>query len=467
MFSYKYLVPIGILICTLLQPNDCLGQKTKPKSSTTTTTSKAKPVPPSAPKDTAIVKLFKNPALVRWTKTFKGRFDDAARVDVALGYDGTNCLGYLTYLKSRTRFRLQGTIDSNGLNLEERDMAHAKTGSLKGTIEGRHLDLEWTNADNSLGSRIEGDEIPPQYKVELGCDDNKWSSRYITRFNDARCDMVLVRSQNGALDGFLWVEADDRTYKLKGEIKFNGDYELEALAKGDRLAAMLSGNLKPGQNTLCKWIGSGEHRDFKFILKDHFKLGCYDYADYASSYDVLYPVTPCAGCNSWMDNQVTNWVERCNASFAAKKVPLSPGGRNAQRASAWSEIACWTDNLFSGYLTFSDTWTDQAQGICYNFDLRTGKQIELESLFQKSFNYKNWFNDFAAKEMPKLYAFASDPKYRERLSSEGFPLVVIRRDGFEMSTLFHPQYGRQTLFIPYESLKPYLKRDGAIAEFLK
>jgi hypothetical protein len=164
---------------------------------------------------------------------------------------------------------------------------------------------------------------------------------------------------------------------------------------------------------------------------------------------------------------VNVWVERCNATFSAKKTPLVPVNRNTQRASVWPEIGCWTDNIFSGYLTFVDTWSAQAQGIAYNFDLRTGKEILLEDLFQKSFNYKVWMTEYTAKEMPKLSAFASDPVYREWLSKEGFPLVLIRREGLEMSTLFHPQYGRQTIFVPYKTLKPNLRRDSVIAEFIK
>ncbi len=195
-------------------------------------------------RDTAIAKLFDKPATIKWAKVFKGRIDDGAMVDVSLGFDGKNCRGYITYAKSRTRFRLEGTMDSTGFQLEERDMARALTGTLRGAIQGRHLEAEWSQCRQYFGSRIEADEVPPGQSTTLNCSDNKWSSRYITRYNNARCDMVLVRSQNGALDGFLWVEADGRTYKLKGELKADGGYEMEALGSADRLVAMLSGSMK-------------------------------------------------------------------------------------------------------------------------------------------------------------------------------------------------------------------------------
>jgi hypothetical protein len=454
-----------VLFFTL--PNFVFSQKSNPAPPAKNTP--VKTLPPTAPaaKDTAVAKLFEKPADIKWVRNFKGRLDDASVVDLALGFDGKNCRGYFSYAKSRTRFRLEGTLDSSGFNLEERDMARGLTGRLRGTYKNHHLEAEWTNHDNSLGSRLSAEEVPPGQTVTLNCSDNKWSSRYITRYNNARADMVLVRTQNGALNGFLWTEADDKTYRIKGEILPDGNYELEALLPNGKVAALLQGNLKPGQNTDCNWVGSGERRLFKFALKEHLVMGCYDYADYASSYDVLYPRTPCAGCNTWLDQQVNNWVTRCKSTFSEKKIALSPANRHAQRASAWPEIACWTENVFAGYLTFSDTWTEQSQGISFNFDLKTGKAIALEDLFNKGFNAKAWLEDYARKEMPKLGSFATDPKYREWLSSAGFPLFAIRREGLEISTLFNPQYGRQTLLIPYAVLKPNLRKEAAVAVFFK
>lgn len=93
--------------------------------------------------------------------------------------------------------------------------------------------------------------------------------------------------------------------------------------------------------------------------------------------------------------------------------------------------------------------------------------IGLTDLFNSTFNAKQWLDDYAKKEMPKLAAFSSDPKFREWLNQSGFPLFSIRREGLELSSLFHPQYGRQTPTVPYEQLKPYMKKDNPAAEFVK
>ena len=454
------------MLTTLATPLS--AQKSKDSAPKSTVPAGNPGTPAAAPvKDSAVCKLFEKPASIKWVKTFKGRIDDVSLVDIVLGYDGQNCRGYMTYVKSHVRFRLHGTLDNEQLRLEERDPSNALTGMIQGELKGRQLDANWSNAANTLGSRLEAEEPQPGQTLSTGCAENKWANRYITRYNGARADMVLIRMHNGALDGFLWVEADAKTYTLRGELKADDTYELEALLPSGKTAGLLQGNLQNQQGTDCKWVGSGERRTFNFTVKDKLQFGCFDYADYRSSYDAIYPRSACANCNTWLDQQVTAWVNQCKTTLAAQKDPLSPATRASSRAGCWADIVCWTENVFTGYLTFTETWNEDAQGKSFNFDLRSGKEITFNDLFNKSFNAKTWLENYAKKESPKLPQFASDPKYREWISKSGFPLYTLRRDGLELSTLFHPVYGRQILLVPYLDLKPYMKKDNPVADFVK
>ena len=85
----------------------------------------------------------------------------------------------------------------------------------------------------------------------------------------------------------------------------------------------------------------------------------------------------------------------------------------------------------------------------------------------KGFNAKSWLDAYARKEAPKLQAFAADAGYRAWLDKNGFPLYTLRRDGLELSTPFHPVYGRQRLLIPYAELKPYMKKENPVADLVR
>ncbi|MDX2282026.1 MAG: hypothetical protein NW218_20720 [Saprospiraceae bacterium] len=453
-----------LLLLVLVLPVLAWGQK-KETASPAATSTVSVPLPPVA--DSAIQKLFNNSTALKWIKRLKGRIDDVYLVDIALGSDGRNCKGYLTYIKSKTRFQISGPLEKDQIVLEERDANNYVTGQIKGTFNGTRLEGSWSNNNNSLGSRIEAEIIQPGQTVVTSCAENKWACRYITRYNGGRADMVLIRMHNGALEGFLWVEADRNTYTLKGELKTDGTYDLEALLPNGKTGGLISGNLSNPTAITANWVGSGEKRSFSFSQKDKLVFGCLDYADYRSGFDAIYPRTACTACNTWLDQQVNGWMSACRTAVAAKQEPLNAASRSAHRGSCWSDIVCWTENILSGYLTFTDTWTPDAQGKSFNFNLKTGKEITLADLFVKSFNAKSWLDEYWKRESPKMRQFASDPAYREWINKVGFPLFALRRDGLELSTLFHPVYGQQHLLVPYADLKPYLRKDHPVAEFVK
>lgn len=438
----------------------------KPAATKPAATKPTVPAKPAA-RDTSVAGLFEPGAKLQWVKFFRGRFDDVSEVVVSLGFDGANCRGYLTYSKSQERFRLNGTLEGVVLLLDEMDSKNEVSGHLTGTLQGEQLDADWMNASNTLGSRLEAQEVTAKKPVNLHCGDNKWVNRYVARWNNGRVDMVLARVNNSVLNGYLWIESDNKTYTLAGKIFPDDHFEMQALLPNGKTAAHLQGNLKIPQAVECNWVGSGEKRAIKMAMRESLVVGCLEYADHSSSYDALYPRTRCENCNKVLDSHVNDWVTQCKTTIAAQKKPPTPATRNTLRASSWYDITCWTETLFCGYLTFSESWKNETEGHSFNFDLRSGKEIIFEDLFNRNFNAKEWFAEYARKESPKMSKFAADPQFREWLSRDGFPMFTIRRDGLELSTIFHPIYGQQHLTVPYATLKPYMRKDNPIADLVK
>ncbi len=438
----------------------------KPAATKPAAPAKLLPAGPAA-KDTAVAALFDQGAALQWIKFFRGRFDDVSEVALSLGYDGSNCRGFLTYSKSQERFRLNGTLEGVVLLLEELDGKNEVSGHLTGTLQGEQLAADWANAANTLGSRLEAQEVPSKKVINAPCGDNKWVNRYVARWNNGRVDMVLARVNNSVLNGYLWIETDNKTYSLAGKIFPDDHYEMQALLPNGKIAAHLQGSLKTPQATECNWVGSGEKRAIKLTMRENYQVGCLEYADYSSSYDALYPRTRCEACNKTLDQRVSDWVNQCKTTMTAQKKAGGPASRNILRASSWYEVTCWTETLFCGYLTFSESWKNETEGQSFNFDLRTGREITFDDLFNRNFNAKEWFAEYARKESPKMTKFAADPKFREWLNKEGFPMFTIRRDGLELSTIFHPVYGQQHLSVPYATLKPYMRKDNPIADLVK
>jgi hypothetical protein len=417
--------------------------------------------------ETLVEALFAPNTTLKWVKTFSGRMDDVSDIDILLGFDGTHCKGFLTYKESKTKLTLDGILDGEKLSLCEIDAHKDTSGFLKGNLVEKTLKADWTNFNNSIGSYLVCEEITSEIASFSHCGDNKWINKYSISYNGGNFEIILCRSNNGLLFGNSWIETGNLYYNLKGEIKDDGDFFVNLIKNDGSDAGSFQGNMQNKQTLGLDWATqAGKHQFFNFPLVETLSVGCYEFADYTNSYDVLFPKSRCVPCNVWMERKVAVWLTKCKGSFASNPQKENPSNRAAQRASAWTDISLWNEDLFCGTLTFTESWADDANGISFNFDLNTGKEITFEDIFIKKFDARTWLEDYEKKEIAKLPMIA-DKEFKNWIETEGFPLFLLQRDGVVLATPFHPVFGQQRISIPYSVLKPYLKKENPVAIFVK
>jgi hypothetical protein len=418
------------------------------------------------PMEAEVKALFDAPDKIQWVKYYDGRFDDTYGVRMALGFDGDFCRGWLEYYDSGLKLKLDGTLLGPVLRLKELDELGKPSGYLHGKIEGKKLTADWINHNNSLGSGVEMQEVEAGIKVQTFCGDGKWMHRYSGTSKYGDVELVLVKLQGDIALASLWYGGDNRSYDLRGTLKPDGKITLESELDDAKIKQWVEGQLA-SESVKASWTSSnGDIQSISLELKESLTLGCLAAADFLSSYDILYPQTANASANEKLAGVARLWEGRCKEAIASKRLTPIPANRNVLRASMWPEISCWSEDLLSGYLNYTDSWSGPAKGQAFNVNLKTGQMIRLEDLFQKSFDYDKWMNSYMRKESPKNPQFANDPKFREWLYEKGYTLFTIRRDGLKMSTLFHPIYGQQHLLISWTDLQPYLKPDAPVADLI-
>jgi hypothetical protein len=424
--------------------------------------------PSTFPKDSLIQRLFAPATPLKWVKKYAGRMDDVSDIELNLGFDGKNCKGFLTYLESNAKLQLVGVFnEKSGLNLVEIDANRDTSGYIKGKIEDKMLHADWNNYNNSIGSIIACEEISETKLGRSHCGDNKWINKYNVNYNGGNFEIILCRFNNGILFGNSWMETGNINYDLKGEITENGDFFINLYKSDGSEAGSFQGNMQSIQSLNLDWATKlGKHQYLVFPLVETLSVGCYEFADYTNSYDVLYPKTRCNTCNTWMERKVTTWLNRCKGSFASNPQKQNPKNRAAQRASGWVDISLWNEDLFCGTMTFTESWADEPNGVAFNFDLNTGKEIKVEDLFIKNFDAKNWLENYRLKEVLKLPQL-KETDFKNWIEQEGFPLFMLQREGIVLATPFHPVFGQQKITIPYSVLKPYLKVENPVAVFVK
>jgi hypothetical protein len=163
-----------------------------------------------------------------------------------------------------------------------------------------------------------------------------------------------------------------------------------------------------------------------------------------------------------MDKQAMNWVVTCRNKVQKVKTSnpsKKPYLRATERAYAWTDIVYLSEDLLSGYINFSNTWSDEDRTQMVNFDLKRGKTLTTEDILKG--NYKKFIRNQIKKEF-KQSLYYDLPEFRKWILKEGYTLFSIRKEGLYFSTKFNPIYGQQHVLIPYGKMKPYLRKNTVV-----
>ena len=396
--------------------------------------------------------MFKNHSKIQWIKHYKGRIDDLNDISVTLGYDGEACKGQLTYLRSNAQFDLAGAIVDQQIYLKEINSSKDVSGSLEGKMSKNTILGKWNNYNNSRGGNLLLTETDQELKFPSYCGDNKWIRKYNGVIGKDKVEIILQKESINKVSGYIFYNRKNQTFSFKGDI--NGLDKITLIVKDQKgnVAKKYTGNLQKDQLTL----------DSKkpFTPNDGLTIGCIEYADYMTGYDITYPKTTNAAFNQSMNEETEAWVKACrNHSEKIKKQSTSapPQKRATERGYAWSDVEYFNKNLISGFMTFSNTWTPGQKLIAFNFDFEKNSSIYLEDIFEKKKDYKKYIRNYIKKEI-KNHKYYSDSAFKKWVKKSDFPYFTIRQEGICFSTKFHMLYGRQSITIPYQQLKPFLKK---------
>jgi hypothetical protein len=404
--------------------------------------------------DTALLRIFEGQDELVWVRQYTGLLDDTYAMTANLGFDGYRVRGYLAYPSSPTRIRLDGTLLHDSLQLEERGPQDLLCGLWHGRLLDNQLLVDWRTPDGQRGARI---ELEHTHTAPV---DNFWLNRYVARWNGSWVELALMRSARGALTGSLYVESEQITVPLKGEISPDGQFLLETPLPNGEASVELSGQFRYLQAAKATYhTTNGELRTFALQLRDNMLTARMEYSDYQTAIDVVYPQTRCTDCNNSLQRQLDTWVRAVRASAAASGQTNTPPYRHTQRASGWTEVVYWDDRILSGFVLCQQSWADSTgRGVAFTFDLEEERPMDVRSLFVKNFDLDSWLAEYVRHEVPKIPGYTHRPAFRHWLDEGGFPLVCMAREGLCLSTYFHPVFGQQRMIVPWAALQAHLKK---------
>lgn len=402
------------------------------------------------------------------TLYYEGRMDDINKVKMTLNCVGNTCNGEFIYPKSGDRFRLKGTIDKDQFELEEYDRDNQLTGSLVGKIIGTAVEANWKNIDHSIGSTVVLQEVSAQYIDYADCGENKWIYAYEGQIDNKAVELILHKLDNHRIIGTAYFVKEKMNHSVQGELTSNNNLIIHLFHRDNQTnLGSIRAIYKNEQELNASFYRPNNSQSFAtFQLTGHIEMTCLEYADYYSSYDLLYPKSNDPLFDQIMSFLVKDWIKECKTiSTNSRQQPASPELRAQQRGYAWTEATFFSDHFFSGLLTFHSTWGNAKVTKAFNYDFANRASIELEDIFKRKFDYKTYIKEYIQKGLLSDNNYRYDIDYRSWIDRQQFHLFTVNNEGLVFFTDFHPVYGRKSICLPYKKIKGNLKKKNPIKRF--
>ena len=414
--------------------------------------------------EASVIKLFEKPTKIQWIKHYKGRIDDINDISIALAYDGRNCKGILRYLRSNETFYLDGKIKNNKIKLEEIDFKKRTSGYIQGQMVNDKIVGEWSNVDNTIAGKIKLEEVAEEAQTPSHCGNNKWLRIYSGKVNNEEVELILQKDVDTGVKGSIYFKTTKKS-KLAIGVTIKDHFIIKITELDGNVFGTLDLTKEGNRNKLKGTFtnSDGLVKTTPFRLVNQYGMDCVEFADYMTSYDFTFPKTKNAYFNKWIEEKVDKWVKSCHAYGYKQKVKNEPNpfSRTSLRAFGWTDVHLLNDRLFSGFLTFSKTWSKKEDCISFNFDRTAGKMLELNELFIEGFDYNTFIKNYIKIKSAQL-KLTKKAAFNDWIDREDFPLFTIRNEGLCFSSFFNPIFGQQHILLPFEKLRPYLKKDGPV-----
>ncbi len=417
--------------------------------------------------DAPLMQLFDKPDKVVWVKHYNGKIDDLHDVTVSLAYDGKHCKGQMKYLRSREIYGLAGYIKNEKIRLHEIDHNKNVSAYIDAKIENNAIVGDWSKHDNSISGNLMLNEANKAITLPTYCGKDKWVRTFSGLIDYKDVDLLLQVQSEGVIQGTAFFYNLNKTYSVIGDIGEQNKINVSIYDEQDNLYGTLSGYLSKKGIIEAGYTGKDDKQQMcSFWEQKEWPVSCVEYTEYMGSYDITYPRTKHAGFNEWLKRTSDEWLKECRHQIKSHKESgkkLTTADRLSVRAYGSCDLNFVSTTIVSGSMVLNTSWEDEVEVRAFNYDLKSGKNLTIEDLFEEGFDYQNMVWSYQI-DLIKEHKYYKDYNFRKWLSEESFVAFAIQQDGINFSTGHSPLFGQYKVTVPYDELVEYFKKDSPIWE---
>ncbi len=416
--------------------------------------------------------LFRVPRRIHWMKHFKGTVDGINEVSAILAYDGRDCKGYITFLRSRQKFKLVGELKGDDLNLRETDEEESVTGHVEGIIHFEDLIIKakWFNREKTRAADLVLEIVNKEVEFPGYCGENKWIRRYAGEILGEPIDFVIQQDGLETIEGVGTFGDTKSTIVVQGEMTNDKRFDMRFYDENNNLLANMDSEFGLKDRITGYYSPEGENKEgrrFGISKREELTVGCVEYQDYMTTYDVTFPKTRSKGFNNQIAYVVDNWKKSCKIYVDSMRVDTpfpGPDDRAKSGAAGWHRMEFMSDTILSGFMTFNKSWETGYEDHAINYDVLNDQVLHWDDIFKSGSGYKEFLRE---KVMARIewMPVNGDAGFKEWIQNTEFDRFTIRENGIYVCTPFNPIYGRVGTTVSYDDLQEYLKRSNPVMHF--
>lgn len=377
--------------------------------------------------------LFENSADQLWVKSYTGLLDYYHPIEMILATDGDDVKGFYKMGADKLVYLIEGNKTEDDMQLIEFDENHHLTarielnghnGDFIGTwseseIE-RNLPLRFTEK-NINSSHFDDYKRMFYYTVYEGLIAGKLIDVNVYRQGDA-LEISLLEKNNLLEKDLINCNSDPCYYSLIPESKWTVDSLQLVLNKGELNVYSFKNGIRSTE---------------KYHAIYGLNFACDQENNFRSRYTFQYPIIGEKEFDKTMAGQAEKWKGEIKSKFDKTYYsdPANiPSDRFKYEAFVWTELDYFGKDFISGNLYYQNSWSDEVQKFCFNYDRKKDKFLDRDQLIANEINLESLQKNFTPPSNKKLEYL--------NFNLEG---LVMRSDSDIV-------YGQEVSYIPWSKL---------------
>lgn len=385
-----------------------------------------------------------------WLKDLSGFFDQTHEVRMVLATDNTVFKGAYEIKSSGEKFYLDGNYDGDQIILVETDSLGRTTGIIKGDMNDDEFYAEWSDPKNTIQLPI---NLSAAVSSPNPCGNIGWVHTFSVKGPDSLKTVTVWKYEESIQLSLSYshvrkihdMECNDSDCKqlthLTEDLEDQIRYELDL----DKFHLM----------------AESEQKDILYELKPvkSMYFDCLSYMDFDDKFSLVFPVSSSEKFNNWVR---TAWSEKYG--FSGREIKkqqniYSVSDRISHEEYGGVLIDYFDEKLFSGIFFIQSSKYPATSEIPFQYAFGKDKAFSVEDIFAEGVDGKAiLLNEIAEKKKSR----AEQDEYPQ-FSASDYSVWTINEEGIICRTSFSTIYGRDSIVIEKQKLKPFVRKNIAIA----